>query len=62
MHTSIKDARNGKHAAQQTFHSGGYRRASFPVSFWDNISYCIAYHIGYDSTWGNYPEEIVDDG
>jgi hypothetical protein len=37
--------------AQQTFHSGGYRDASCPVSFWDNISYCTAYHIGYDTTW-----------
>jgi hypothetical protein len=42
---------DGKHAAQQTFHPGGYRDASCPVSFWDNISYCTAYHIGYDTTW-----------
>ena len=42
---------DGKHEAQNTFHSGGYRDASCPVSFWDNISYCTAYHICYDTTW-----------
>jgi hypothetical protein len=45
---------DGKHAAQQTFHSGGYRDASCPVSFWDNISYCTAYHIGYDTIWAEF--------
>lgn len=42
---------DGKHAAQQTFHSVVYCDASCPVSFWDNISYCTGYHIGYDTTW-----------
>jgi hypothetical protein len=42
---------DGKQAAQNTFHSGGYRDATRPISFCDNISYCTAYHIGYDTTW-----------
>ena len=42
---------DGKHAAQNTFHSGGYRDATCPLSFWDNISYCSGYHIGYDTVW-----------
>jgi hypothetical protein len=42
---------DGKHAAQNILHSVGQRDASCPVSFWNNISYCSAYHIGYDTTW-----------
>jgi hypothetical protein len=42
---------DGKHTAQHTFHSGGYRDATCPISFWDNISYCTAYHVAYDATW-----------
>jgi hypothetical protein len=42
---------DGKHNAQDTFHSGGQRDASCPVSFWNNISYCMGYHAGYDATW-----------
>jgi hypothetical protein len=42
---------HGKHNAQDTFHSGGQRDASCPVSFWNNISYCMGYHAGYDATW-----------
>ena len=34
---------DGKHTAQDTFHSGGQRDASCPISFWSNIS--------YDATW-----------
>lgn len=42
---------DGKHNAQDTFRSGGQRDASCPVSFWSNISYCLGYHAGYDTTW-----------
>jgi hypothetical protein len=42
---------DGKHTAQDTFHSGGQRDASCPISFWSNISYCMGYHTGYDATW-----------
>ena len=42
---------DGKHNAQDTFRSGGQRDASCPVSFWNNVSYCLGYHAGYDATW-----------
>lgn len=42
---------DGKRNAQDTFHSGGQRDASCPVSFWNDISYCMGYHAGYDATW-----------
>jgi hypothetical protein len=41
---------DGKHNAQDTFHSGGQRDASCPLSFL-SISYCMGYHAGYDATW-----------
>lgn len=43
---------DGKHNAQDTYHSGGQRDASCPVSFWSHMAYYTAYHIGYDITWG----------
>ncbi len=42
---------DGKHNAHDTFHSGGQRDASCHISFWSNISYCLGYHAGYDTTW-----------
>ena len=42
---------DGKHNAQDTISSGGQKDASCPISFWNNISYCLGYHAGYDSTW-----------
>jgi hypothetical protein len=47
----------GKHAAQHTFHSAGYRDTTCRVSFWDNISYCSGYHIGYDTVWAELSSE-----
>ena len=49
---TMQTAETGKEQGKSDFNSGRQNDNSCPRDFWNNVSYCTGYKIGYEAGWG----------